>query len=186
MDSLLNRLATLGRSSFSLPKRLFQCPLDAHHCVSTPLRLHSGHWIPDCQKPSSAEVARCFGGKFTANYFIPPPAWFVPPRPSPSCPPPPLPFLSYNIDLCLLMLRKLEGQLIAQSPPLHRLMELRVLLEKVRPLDQKFRYQIDKSIRAATSAVNQEDSLSFKANPHDFAKVECDGGGGTRVRRGWV
>ena len=83
------------------------------------------------------------------------------------------------------MSRKLEGQPIAESPPLHRLMELRVLLEKVWPLDQKFRYQIDKSVRAATSAVSQEDSLSFKANPHDFAKVGCGGGGGARIRKGW-
>lgn len=60
------------------------------------------------------------------------------------------------------------------------------MLEKVRPLDQKFRYQIDKSVRAATSAVSQEDLLSFKANPHDFAKVECDGEGGARVGRGRV
>lgn len=84
------------------------------------------------------------------------------------------------------MLKKLQGNLIAQSAPLHRLMELRVLLEKVRSLDQKFRYQIDKAIRSATSEVNREGSLHFKANPHNLAKVawgvmgwvECGVGGG--------
>lgn len=90
--------------------------------------------------------------------------------------------LSYNIDLCLLMLRKLEGKLIAQSAPLHRLVEVRVLLEKLHPLDQKFRYQIDKAIRAATSGVNHEDSLNFKANPHNLAEVVGVG----QSRRGGV
>ena len=93
-------------------------------------------------------------------------------------PRPPLPHpLSYNIDLCLLMLRKLQGKLIAGSPPLHRLMELRVFLEKLRPLDQKFRYHIDKAIRSTTSSTSHKDPLHFRANPHNLAKVGVMVGG---------
>lgn len=45
-------------------------------------------------------------------------------------------------------------------------MEIRTILEKIRPIDLKLRYQIDKLVKTAvTGTTNASDPLNFKANP---------------------
>jgi hypothetical protein len=51
------------------------------------------------------------------------------------------------------MLMKTEGESISASPPVLRLVEIRTVLEKLRPLDQKLRYQVDKLIRMAKTGL---------------------------------
>jgi U3 small nucleolar ribonucleoprotein protein LCP5 len=75
--------------------------------------------------------------------------------------------LSSLINVTQLMLMKTEGQSINGCPPLLRLVEIRTVLEKLRPLDQKLRYQIDKLIRTAQTGITgaMDDPLRFRANP---------------------
>ena len=44
---------------------------------------------------------------------------------------------------------KLSGQSIQNHPVIENLIELRIVLEKLKPLEQKLKYQIDKLIRAS-------------------------------------
>jgi len=58
-----------------------------------------------------------------------------------------------------------------------RLIYLRTVLEKIRPIDKKLKYQVDKVIRAGVATVAEEgraqvDPMSFKPNPENLtAKV---------------
>ena len=58
---------------------------------------------------------------------------------------------SYLINLVQLMSVKVSGQSIKDSPYIDSLIELRVVLEKIRPLEKKLRYQIDKLLKAAST-----------------------------------
>eukprot|EP00057_Strongylocentrotus_purpuratus_P010892 XP_011665366.1 PREDICTED: neuroguidin isoform X1 [Strongylocentrotus purpuratus] len=74
--------------------------------------------------------------------------------------------LSYVMDLTYIMLQKVKGQSINGDPAVLRLAENRTVLEKMRPIDQKLTYQIDKLIKTATTGVPAaNDPLRFKPNP---------------------
>lgn len=100
--------------------------------------------------------------------------------------------LSYVCNLSQLLLLKTEGKSIAESPAVLRLAELRTVVEKVRPLDQKLSYQVDKLIRASlmdspADAAAANDPLMFRPNPANLmpkvGESEDDEGGegGARV-----
>lgn len=58
------------------------------------------------------------------------------------------------------------GQRIEKDPSIDRLIEIRTVLEKIRPIDHKLRYQIDKLVKTAvTGTTNASDPLNFKAKP---------------------
>lgn len=78
--------------------------------------------------------------------------------------------LCYLIDLVYVVLLKTEGKSINGSSAVQRLVETRIVLEKIRPLDQKLRYQIDKLVRIATTgpAGAENDPLRFKPNPNNL------------------
>lgn len=70
------------------------------------------------------------------------------------------------MDLTYIMLQKVKGQSINGDPAVLRLAENRTVLEKMRPIDQKLTYQIDKLIKTATTGVPAaNDPLRFKPNP---------------------
>ncbi|CAG8632053.1 2371_t:CDS:2 [Ambispora leptoticha] len=81
---------------------------------------------------------------------------------------------------------RLDGKSISDHPVISNLVELRVVLEKIKPVEQKLKYQIDKLIRATIIeniteknvnliTHNIADPLSFKPNPQDFvSKVDDD------------
>lgn len=61
------------------------------------------------------------------------------------------------------------GQRIENDPAIDRLIEIRTVLEKIRPIDLKLRYQIDKLVKTAvTGTSNSSDPLNFKANPNNL------------------
>lgn len=67
------------------------------------------------------------------------------------------------------------GQRIENDPSIDRLIELRTILEKIRPIDHKLRYQVDKLVKTAvTGTVNASDPLNFKANPDNLADDDDD------------
>ena len=57
--------------------------------------------------------------------------------------------LSYLQFLSIVILLKLEGKPLRDHPVIPRLLHIKLLLERLRPLDTKLQYQIDKSLRTA-------------------------------------
>ncbi|XP_033117203.1 neuroguidin-like [Anneissia japonica] len=82
--------------------------------------------------------------------------------------------LSYIMNLGLVMMKKCEGQQINGIPAIQRLVEIRTVLEKMRPIDYKLQYQVDKLIKTAlTGTVAQNDPTRFKPNPDNLiSKLE--------------
>lgn len=82
--------------------------------------------------------------------------------------------LSYLINLTYVVLRKCSGERIEGDPSIDRLIEIRTVLEKIRPIDHKLKYQIDKLVKTAvTGTTNNDDPSNFKANPDALvAKIE--------------
>ena len=85
--------------------------------------------------------------------------------------------LSYIINLVYVMLLKVDGKPINEAPAVERLTEIRTILEKVRPIDRKLKYQVDKLVKIASTGVTSgaTNPLSFKPNPENMsAKVADD------------
>ncbi|XP_020289813.1 neuroguidin isoform X2 [Pseudomyrmex gracilis] len=75
--------------------------------------------------------------------------------------------LSYLINLTYVVLRKCSGERIEGDPSIDRLIEIRTVLEKIRPIDYKLKYQIDKLVKTAvTGTINSDNPCNFKANPN--------------------
>jgi U3 small nucleolar ribonucleoprotein protein LCP5 len=85
--------------------------------------------------------------------------------------------LSYNIYLNYYMLCKVNGADLDQHEVFEKLSYLRLIIEKLKPLDKKIEYQVDKLLRAAVT-INQgtevlknrqrEDNLRYKPNLSNF------------------
>lgn len=76
--------------------------------------------------------------------------------------------LDYLINLTFFMLKKCSGnqQATIDDPCIFRLIELRTILEKIRPIDYKLRYRIDKLVKTATTGVKDtNDPSNYKARP---------------------
>ncbi|EFA04194.1 neuroguidin [Tribolium castaneum] len=76
--------------------------------------------------------------------------------------------LSYLINLTFVVLRKCSGEKIEGDPCIDRLIEIRTVLEKIRPIDHKLKYQIDKLVKTAVTGTNANDPTTFRANPDNL------------------
>ncbi|CAL1596730.1 unnamed protein product [Knipowitschia caucasica] len=77
--------------------------------------------------------------------------------------------LFYLQDLTHLTSIKNEGGRIKESEALERIVTVRTVLEKMRPLDHKLKYQIDKLVRTAvTGTLAENDPLQLRPNPGNF------------------
>ncbi|XP_030624251.1 neuroguidin [Chanos chanos] len=77
--------------------------------------------------------------------------------------------LFYLQDLTHLISVKSEGGSIKANSAISRLVTIRTVLEKMRPLDQKLKYQIDKLVRTAvTGSLAENDPLHFRPNPENL------------------
>ncbi|XP_038597131.1 neuroguidin [Tachyglossus aculeatus] len=77
--------------------------------------------------------------------------------------------LMYLMDLSHLILDKASGHSLQSHAAVLRLVEIRTVLEKMRPLDQKLKYQIDKLVKAAvTGSLDENDPLRFKPHPSNL------------------
>ncbi|XP_015123765.1 neuroguidin isoform X2 [Diachasma alloeum] len=107
--------------------------------------------------------------------------------------------LSYLINLTYVVLRKCSGEKIEGDPSIDRLVEIRTVLEKIRPIDHKLKYQIDKLVKTAvTGTTSRSDPSNFRANPEALvAKIdgsdqedetdgEADAGKSNKVRKAGV
>lgn len=74
--------------------------------------------------------------------------------------------LSYLINLTYIVLRKCSGERIESDPSIERLIEIRTVLEKIRPIDSKIKYQIDKLVKTAViGGSSEDDPQTYHANP---------------------
>lgn len=81
--------------------------------------------------------------------------------------------LSYLINLTYIVLRKCSGEKIESDPSIDRLVEIRTVLEKIRPIDSKLKYQIDKLVKTAVVGTSEDDPQSYHANPDNLvSKIE--------------
>lgn len=63
--------------------------------------------------------------------------------------------VSYLTNLCFVMLLKVEGESLSLVPVVEMLAELRIVIEKTRPLEAKLKYQIDKLVKAAAVSIDK-------------------------------
>lgn len=82
--------------------------------------------------------------------------------------------LNYCIHLCLFILMKLEGKQVNEHPLIKDLARIRVTIEKLRPIDDKLKYQIDKLMKIASSGSVQavDPKLTHKANIRNFMPLD--------------
>ncbi|KAL1929516.1 hypothetical protein VTP01DRAFT_1654 [Rhizomucor pusillus] len=90
--------------------------------------------------------------------------------------------LQYVTQLAFYVHMKLSGKKLEGHPVVESLVELRVVLEKMKPIESKLKYQIDKLIRAAVIGTQKQedptktdeitavanDPLAFKPNPSNL------------------
>ncbi|XP_070784332.1 neuroguidin [Enoplosus armatus] len=77
--------------------------------------------------------------------------------------------LFYLQDLTHLIGIKTDGGKIKDSEALNRVVTIRTVLEKMRPLDHKLKYQIDKLVRTAvTGSLAENDPLQLRPNPENL------------------
>uniref|UniRef100_A0A8P4G3X0 Neuroguidin, EIF4E binding protein n=1 Tax=Dicentrarchus labrax TaxID=13489 RepID=A0A8P4G3X0_DICLA len=77
--------------------------------------------------------------------------------------------LFYLQDLTHLISVKTEGGKIKDSEALNRVVTIRTVMEKMRPLDHKLKYQIDKLVRTAvTGSLAENDPLQLRPNPENL------------------
>jgi len=94
--------------------------------------------------------------------------------------------LEYNTAVALVCLIKLEGGELEGHPVVDHLTFLRTALDKLKPVETKIKYQIDKLLRADTAegkGKGKADPLKFKPNLGNLqAKVGDDGPADSRGR----
>ncbi|KAK9766432.1 hypothetical protein K7432_004487 [Basidiobolus ranarum] len=86
--------------------------------------------------------------------------------------------LQYLTNIAFFIYLKLDGKSVENHAVIDDLIQLRVILEKMKPVEQKLKYQIDKLVRAATIGIeglNEEagkggisDPFAFKPNPQNL------------------
>jgi len=75
--------------------------------------------------------------------------------------------LNYCMNVGFYMLLKAEGKPVQEHPVITQLVKLRLLLEKLSPVDQKLRYQVQKLLKLATDgqdATPDDEALSHRPN----------------------
>jgi len=60
--------------------------------------------------------------------------------------------MSYCTFLAFYLLLKVEGKPVENHPVIHKLTHIKTLFEKLKPLDQKLQYQIDKMANMTEAA----------------------------------
>lgn len=84
---------------------------------------------------------------------------------------------AYCTNVAFYMRLKFAGQPVDSHPVLTKLVRFRLLLEKLRPLEQKLRYQVDRLLKAAAGQVDAADEdTRFKPNPDALLPAGAEDG----------
>lgn len=81
--------------------------------------------------------------------------------------------LSYCINICFYLLRKAEGKSVKDHPVIGQLVRIRTVLEKLRPLDKKLKYQVEKLLKMSTAAGAASGSEASEAAANSSAALEA-------------
>lgn len=84
--------------------------------------------------------------------------------------------MSYCTFLSFYLLLKLEGKQVEGHPVIFKLAHIKTLFEKLKPLDQKLHYQIEKMIKLSqeqTATSKSKSALNYKPNIEDL-QMESD------------
>jgi hypothetical protein len=84
--------------------------------------------------------------------------------------------LSYCSNIIVYLMLKADGRNVADHPVMRKLLECRLLIDKLRPIDGKLKYQIDKLLRACQT--ENDADMSFKPALGDDSDDEADIGNG--------
>ena len=87
--------------------------------------------------------------------------------------------LSYCSNIIVYLMLKADGRSVADHPVMRKLLECRLLIDKLRPIDGKLKYQIDKLLRACQT--ENDADMSFKPALGDDSDDEADTGNGKSV-----
>ncbi|XP_054283753.1 neuroguidin [Macrosteles quadrilineatus] len=78
--------------------------------------------------------------------------------------------INYISNVVYIIAKKLHGNNIEGDGAIERLVEMRTVLERIRPLEQKLKYMMEKLVKTAlTGAGNENDPTHFRANPENMA-----------------
>lgn len=81
--------------------------------------------------------------------------------------------ISYLMDLTNVLIDKCKFNSIQDNPSIERIVEQRTVLERIRPLEFKIKYQIDKLVKTALSgSVDPNDPDRFRATIDGLADTE--------------
>ena len=83
--------------------------------------------------------------------------------------------MSYCTFLSFYLLLKLEGKPIEGHPVIFKLTHIKTLLEKLKPLDQKLQYQVDKMMKMAAEQT-AAGKMGYKPNIQDLAMSDKGSG----------
>ncbi|XP_045471001.1 neuroguidin [Harmonia axyridis] len=72
--------------------------------------------------------------------------------------------LSYLINITYFNSLKCSGKKIENDICIDRLIEIRTVLEKIRPIDQKLKFQIERLVKSSRDGISMDDSKKHKAN----------------------
>ena len=68
---------------------------------------------------------------------------------------------------------KADGRSINRHPVVKHLVELRVYMEKMNPLEDKLKYQIDKLLRIATSSTTDNSNSNDNVDQNDEHELDA-------------
>eukprot|EP01138_Halocafeteria_seosinensis_P011352 gb/GECG01011595.1/.p1 GENE.gb/GECG01011595.1/~~gb/GECG01011595.1/.p1 ORF type:complete len:510 (+),score=105.23 gb/GECG01011595.1/:1-1530(+) len=73
--------------------------------------------------------------------------------------------LSYVTHIIFYLLLKAEGKSVRDHPVVERLVEIRTMLERAKPIDSKLKYQIDRLVKATYSTAQDAGKLADPSAP---------------------
>lgn len=83
--------------------------------------------------------------------------------------------LSYMIDVCNIVIRQVRGETIEGHRSVERCVEYRVILEKIKAIDQKLAYQLNKLITLPENASLEDQRIDVRNLDIDIDNLEaCD------------
>ncbi|EFC40036.1 neuroguidin-like protein [Naegleria gruberi] len=83
--------------------------------------------------------------------------------------------LTYCTNILFYVLLKSSGKSVKDHPVLENLVELRLLLEKIKPIDERMKYQVDKLVKLANNIQDSTMTFDFKPNPDRLLKNDEEG-----------
>jgi len=85
--------------------------------------------------------------------------------------------LNYCTNICFYLLLKAEGKSVKNHPVIDHLARTRTVIDRLKPLDQKLKYQIDKLLKLAAQGeanLQSDPKLRHRANIRGFLPIDTD------------